>query len=151
MCVCASHSVVSDSLQPRGQYPTNLLCPWHSPGKNTGMGVAISFSWGSSPPSNQTRVFCIAGRFSVSWNTREALYSYSLILIAQQTSSNVLFPRIKPNTYAKTATGKDNRNMQGSECCFCRTHNWVREYKTEWILNFYKEIGRQSGYLVGNK
>ena len=33
-----SCSVVSDSLQPHGLYPTRLLCPWHSPSKNTGAG-----------------------------------------------------------------------------------------------------------------
>ena len=33
-----SHSVVSDSWQPHGLYPPRLLCPWHSPGKNTGVG-----------------------------------------------------------------------------------------------------------------
>ena len=32
------NSVVSDSLRPRGLYPTRLLCPWDSPGKNTGVG-----------------------------------------------------------------------------------------------------------------
>ena len=31
-------SVVSDSLQPHGQYPARHLCPWNSPGKNTGVG-----------------------------------------------------------------------------------------------------------------
>ena len=31
-----SCSVVSDSLRPHGLYPTRLLCPWDSPGKNTG-------------------------------------------------------------------------------------------------------------------
>ena len=30
-------SVVSDSLGPHGLYPTRLLCPWDSPGKNTGV------------------------------------------------------------------------------------------------------------------
>ena len=30
-------SVVSNSLQPFGLQPTRLLCPWDSPGKNTGM------------------------------------------------------------------------------------------------------------------
>ena len=54
--VCASHSVMSDFLQPRGWYATSLLCPWHSPGKTTGVGVAISFSRDSSPPRDQTRV-----------------------------------------------------------------------------------------------
>ena len=33
-----SHSVLSDSLRPHGLYPTRLLCPWDSPGKNTGVG-----------------------------------------------------------------------------------------------------------------
>ena len=31
--VCVSHS-----LQPHGLKPTRLLCPWNSPGKNTGVG-----------------------------------------------------------------------------------------------------------------
>ena len=29
---------MSDSLQPHRQQPTRLLCPWDSPGKNTGLG-----------------------------------------------------------------------------------------------------------------
>ena len=33
-----SHSVVSNSLRPHGLQPTRLLCPWNSPGQNTGMG-----------------------------------------------------------------------------------------------------------------
>ena len=33
-----SRSVVSDSFWPHGLYPTRLLCPWDSPGKNTGAG-----------------------------------------------------------------------------------------------------------------
>ena len=39
-CSCAvlSHSVMSASLQLHGLQPTRLLCPWDSPGKNTGVG-----------------------------------------------------------------------------------------------------------------
>ena len=33
-----SHSVVSISLIPHGLEPARLLCPWASPGKNTGVG-----------------------------------------------------------------------------------------------------------------
>ena len=33
-----SCSVLSDSLRPHGLYPARLLCPWNSPGKNTGVG-----------------------------------------------------------------------------------------------------------------
>ena len=36
--VCISCSVVSNSLQPHGLWPARLLCPWNSPGKNTGLG-----------------------------------------------------------------------------------------------------------------
>ena len=33
-----SRSVLSDSVRPRGLWPDRLLCPWDSPGKNTGVG-----------------------------------------------------------------------------------------------------------------
>ena len=36
VCVCAVAPVVSNSLPPYG--PSRLLCPWDSPGKNTGVG-----------------------------------------------------------------------------------------------------------------
>ena len=36
--VSESLSVMSDSLQPHGLEPAQLLCPWDSPGKNTGVG-----------------------------------------------------------------------------------------------------------------
>ena len=43
---CVSHLVVSNSLWSHGRYPTRLLCPWNSPGKNTGVD---SHSRGSFP------------------------------------------------------------------------------------------------------
>ena len=33
-----SRSVVTDSLRPHGLQPASLLCPWNSPGRNTGEG-----------------------------------------------------------------------------------------------------------------
>ena len=71
--------------------PPRLLAPWHFPGMNTGVGchfllqgifptqarilewVAISFSRGSSPPRDHTRVSSIVGRRFTVWATREAL------------------------------------------------------------------------------
>ena len=38
MRACSVASVVSDSLLPWGLEPIRLLCPWDSPGKNTGVG-----------------------------------------------------------------------------------------------------------------
>ena len=36
--VARGYSVESDPLQPYGLEPAQLLCPWGSPGKNTGGG-----------------------------------------------------------------------------------------------------------------
>ena len=48
--VCVSHSIMSDAVQPHGLQPTRLLCPWHSPGKNTGVGSHFLFQGSISPP-----------------------------------------------------------------------------------------------------
>ena len=36
--LCVRHSVMSHSSGPHGLWPTRLLCPWVSPGKNTAVG-----------------------------------------------------------------------------------------------------------------
>ena len=39
MCVCVcARSVMSHCLLSHGLWPSRLLCPWDSPGKNTGVG-----------------------------------------------------------------------------------------------------------------
>ena len=52
VCVYVSCLVMSDSLQPHGQEPSRLLCPWNFPGTNTGVGSHF-LSRGSSWPSDQ--------------------------------------------------------------------------------------------------
>ena len=37
-CCCLVAKSCQTFLQPHGLQPTRLLCPWDSPGKNTGMG-----------------------------------------------------------------------------------------------------------------
>ena len=50
---CLVQRVVSNSLQSHGLQPTKLLCPWDSPGKNTGGGchffLQISLTLGLKP------------------------------------------------------------------------------------------------------
>ena len=62
VCMCAKLLQSCLTLRPCGLWPARLLCPWDSPGKNTGV-VAIPFSRGSSQPSDQTQVSHTAGRF----------------------------------------------------------------------------------------
>ena len=69
-----SRSVVSTSLLP-WTVACRLLCPWNSPGQNTGVGSCF-FSRGSSQPRDWTQVFHIAGRFFTLWATRKAQVSY---------------------------------------------------------------------------
>ena len=80
MCVhaCKFASIVFDSLQHYGLYPTRLLCPWNSPGKNTGVGChfllqAIFLTQGSNLG---LRSPALAGEFFTTSATWEA-HSYS--------------------------------------------------------------------------
>ena len=66
---------MSSSLWPHGLQPTRLLCPWDSPGKNTGVGCHLLLQGifpteGSSPPLSHWQVD------SYCWATKEALSSY---------------------------------------------------------------------------
>ena len=49
------HSVVSSSSWPHGPWPARLLCPWDSPGKNTGVG-SHALLRGPFQSRDQTRV-----------------------------------------------------------------------------------------------
>ena len=48
-----SHSVMSDSLWPHGRQPSRLLCPWDSPGKNTGVGGHFLLQGGLPNPGTE--------------------------------------------------------------------------------------------------
>ena len=61
-CACSVTSVVSDTLLSPGLCPARLLCPWDSPGKNTGMGCHARLQ-GIFPSRDQTQVSWIAGGF----------------------------------------------------------------------------------------
>ena len=62
-CACVlSHSVMSISLQALGLCPARLLCPWDSPGKNTGVGCHFLLQ-GILFTEGLNQVTCVAGRF----------------------------------------------------------------------------------------
>ena len=67
--IIISCSVISGSLQPHGLQPTRHLCPWNSPGKNTGVGShslcqGIFSTQGSNPDVLHCRqiLSCPAGK-----------------------------------------------------------------------------------------
>ena len=67
---------MSDSLRPYGLQPTRLLCPWDSPGKNTGVGCqfllqGIFLTQGLNPHLLRLLLWQ-AGVFTASVTTLEA-------------------------------------------------------------------------------
>ena len=56
-CCQFSRSVVSNSLQLHGLWPSRLLCPWDSPGKSTGMGCHFLFQ-GINPEPESLCLLC---------------------------------------------------------------------------------------------
>ena len=62
---------VQGTLKSFLQHHSWLLCPWNSPGKNTGVRNHPLLQ-GSSPPREQAQVSGIADRFFTIWATREA-------------------------------------------------------------------------------
>ena len=86
--LCVSYSVVCDSLQPHGLWPDRLLCPWDSPGKNTGVDCH-SFLQRNFPNqgSNSGLLHCRQVLYHLSY--REVTYNYSA---AYHKFWSILFP-----------------------------------------------------------
>ena len=57
LCVC---SAVPDSLRPHGPWLARLLCPWDSPGKNTGVGcLPLLQGIFSTPGIGKNSITCV--------------------------------------------------------------------------------------------
>ena len=81
-----SHSIVSDPLLPHGLLPARHLCPWNSPGKNTGVGShsllqGIFLTQGSNPcllhcreilyhfSHQESPIECVYLEFHITWKS----------------------------------------------------------------------------------
>ena len=94
-----SHSVVSDSLRPRGLQPTRLLSPWNFPGKSTGVGCQFLLQ-GIFPTQglNLGLLHCRQTLYRLSRfvsckamaNVRDDLYRKNLLIVENKLSSGKL-------------------------------------------------------------
>ena len=87
-------SVMSNSLWPHGLSPARLLCPWNSPGKNTGVGCHFCLqnlcilNKLQTPHSKILRLLWSYPK----WTSNQLLfYSTSRILESNETELTVLF------------------------------------------------------------
>ena len=65
-------SITSDSVWPHGLQPIRLLCPWDSPGKNSGVGCCSPLQ-GTFRSRDQTHVSCIGRQILYTDTTWKAL------------------------------------------------------------------------------
>ena len=57
-----SHSVLTDSLRSQRLLPTGFLCPWNSPGKNTGVGCHFLLQGVFPTQGSNLRLLCLLHR-----------------------------------------------------------------------------------------
>ena len=79
-------------LWPHGLYPTRLLCPWNSPGKNILEWVTTSFSRGFSLPRDWTLlsfISYIGRRILYCWAPREAPLIAIYVIKQHRSFSNI--------------------------------------------------------------
>ena len=84
-------------------------------------GVAIPFSRGSSQPRNQTQVFCIAGRVTIIWGTREDPKRSIIILNVYEHKNKTL-----------NCVTKSNRIQKVIDTCPVQSLSRVRLFVTPW-------------------
>ena len=79
VCVCVSCSVISNSFRLHGLEPTGFLCPWDSPGKNTGVGSHGFFLQVIFPiqRSNPRLLHCRQILYSLSHLGNPCLYTFA--------------------------------------------------------------------------
>ena len=113
MCVYVSHSVVSDSLWPYELQPSRLLCPWNSPGKNTG-GVSPRdlLAQGSNPVLSHCRqiLYHLSHQGSPLWDQFSSVQSLSHVRVFTSLTPHLnrevptelyfLFPRADSTSYS---------------------------------------------------
>ena len=93
-----SCSVMSDSLQPHGLQPTRFLCPWDSPGKNTGVDCHFLLQ-GIFPTqgSNRGLPHCRQTLYPLSYQGSicnfKSMFTFALILMVWLTSLGMITSR----------------------------------------------------------
>ena len=121
-----SSSVTSNSFRLHGLQPTRLLCPWNSPGKNTGVGSH----------SLLQRIFPTQGSNPGLLRCRQILYHLShhaLLFLNKINSSQALLP----------VKQEELRMLQGHHS----THNTT--LKKIQKLKLQRPFGHSVEFLVG--
>ena len=144
MHACYVASVVSDSLWPHGPYPARLLCPWNSPGKNTGVGChALLQGIFPTQGSNPHLLWLLHyRRILYCWATRKALDSVhhptkaaKVWRLCKVTSCSVFSVR-QLKRLNLDWVGRFLRSSPGSVVGLCWHHSASRLVPFQWTSEF---------------
>ena len=137
---------MSDSLQLYGLYTARVLCPWGSPGKNTGVGCQALLQGICPTQSSNTHLMSLAmaGGFFTTRDTWEALWPQLPLLSSHPGIwnaflnfrnihfKNVCSVKLYPETYFHFPWGQVQIIDSGFTVCIRPLEYWLRGEGHKW-------------------
>ena len=131
-----SHSVVSDSVRHHGLWSARLLCPWGSPGQNTGVG---SLFQGIVPTQglNPGLPHCRWILHQLSHKASPRILQWAALSLLQRifpTQESNGFPALQEDSLPTELPGKPPKKWKSLSCVWLLVTPWtVQARKLEWV------------------
>ena len=147
-CLVAQSSVMSDSLWPPGLQPARLLCPWDSPGKNTGVGCCALLQ-GIFPTKGSNLGLRHCRQTSYRWATRE-----TLLMCYHRSEWSMWGWGPRPEERQSSAEREQSccSLLCGQALEWLQWKAWGLEHdlmETSWSLRFPAEVTPQGSWIAG--
>ena len=94
---------MSDSVRPHRRQPTRLLCPWDSPGKNTGVGCHFPFHGTRTLIYKCRKQTWLSGEEAGRDQLGDWTDIYTLLYIKQVTGKNLIYSTENSTQYSAAA------------------------------------------------
>ena len=142
--MCVSHSVMSDALRLHGRWPTRLLCPRSSLGKNTGVGChSLLQGIYSTQGSNLDLLHCGQILYHLSHQSHE----YTFPLACPSLRRELFLPISIFNLVKK----KKIRSMLQGQPQICSLHKnllFLLRLRSYSVLHYRHSISEMSLFLL---
>ena len=135
-----SPSVVSNSLRPFGLEPTRLFCPWHFPGKNTGVGshsllhrIFLTQGWNPGLPHCRLILYCLSQGVWCSLLSHSTVYTIWVVYTVKWLAAIAV--NLGHLVKAALAGFPLNHHSSRFPCCaFCKEVSILSPYLFRWPL-----------------
>ena len=144
---------MSNSLRSHGPQPTRLLCPWDSPGKNTGVGCQVLLQGIFPTQGSHLHLLCLLHWQMVLYHQRplEEAYRVACIWAYPRISAGqepTLIPRlgaranVRKTVDVQIMTAEEHRKPSIQRTCLCQNLG------TEQVIKF-REHKETSVFQIG--